>query len=78
MQIGELNKEIGLALKTSPDEAVTEELKRARAILQGHGPGGDLRKLCKQASPFLLSLMVGRRTNVVTLQVITFTHTSQF
>lgn len=70
MQITELNKEIEQALKSSRDEAVTEELKRARAVVQGHGPGGDLRKLCKQTQPFLLSLMVGKRANVVTLQVL--------
>ena len=69
VQITELSKEIDVALQNSTDITVTEELQRARAIVQGHGPGGDLRKLCKQNSPFLLSLLLGKRTNVVTLQV---------
>ena len=69
VQITELSKEIDVALQNSTEITVTEELQRARAIVQGHGPGGDLRKLCKQNSPFLLSLLLGKRTNVVTLQV---------
>lgn len=69
MQISELRKEIGLALEESSDDAIVDDLHRAKAIIEGHGPGGDLRKLCKRKTPALLSLLVGARTNVVTLQV---------
>ena len=48
---------------------VVDELRRAKGVVEGHGPGGDLRKLCKQKSPALLRLLVGARTNVVTIQV---------
>ena len=68
-QVTELRKEIALALDESTDDAIVEELRRAKGIVEGHGPGGDLRKLCKQKTPALLSLLVGARTNVVTLQV---------
>lgn len=36
---------------------------------QGHGPGGDLRKLLKQKLPALLGLLLGSCTNVVAVQV---------
>ena len=36
---------------------------------QGHGPGGDLRKLLKQRLPTLLRLLLGAKTNVVAVQV---------
>lgn len=42
---------------------------------QGHGPGGDLRKLLKQQLPALLRFLLGPRTNVVATQVRYFRHT---
>ena len=38
-------------------------------ILQGHGPGGDLRKLLKQQQPSLLAWLLGPRTNVISVRV---------
>lgn len=67
-QVTELRKEIMLALQETSDDNTVEVLHKAKAIVEGHGPGGDLRKLCKQRTPALLSLLVGARTNVVTLQ----------
>jgi len=69
LQITEIRKELALALKSDSPQECLVEVQRAKAIVEGHGPGGDLRKLCKQRAPALLSLMVGARTNVVTLQV---------
>ena len=40
-----------------------------RRVLEGHGPGGDLRKLLKQPTPALLKLLLGQHCNVMTLQV---------
>lgn len=36
---------------------------------QGHGPGGDLRKLLKQKLPALLSWLLGANISVVTTRV---------
>lgn len=44
---------------------ILDELKTAKMILQGHGPGGDLRKLQKQKQPSLLAWLLGPRTNVI-------------
>ena len=38
-------------------------------ILQGHGPGGDLRKLLKQKQPSLIAWLLGPRTNVISARV---------
>ena len=46
------------------------DLKLAKAVLEGHGPGGDLRKLLKQPTPALLKLLLGQHCNVMTLQVL--------
>ena len=69
MKISELRTEIAIALEEATNDSAIEDLQRAKAIIEGHGPGGDLRKLCKRKTPALLSLLVGARTNVVTLQV---------
>ena len=48
---------------------ILDELKNPKMILQGHGPGGDLRKLLKQKQPSLLSWLLGPRTNVISVRV---------
>ncbi|KAK9818394.1 hypothetical protein WJX72_011969 [[Myrmecia] bisecta] len=67
-------KQLQKAVKKARDELSeddtheAEELRLAKAILEGHGPGGDLRKLLKQRTPLLLRLLLGQHTNVITLQ----------
>lgn len=56
-------------MKRAADDSTLEELGRAKAVLEGHGPGGDMRKLLKQPTPALLTLLLGRHCNLVTLQV---------
>lgn len=48
---------------------ILDELETSRMILQGHGPGGDLRKLLKQQQPSLLAWLLGPRTNVISVRV---------
>ena len=48
---------------------ILDELKASKMILQGHGPGGDLRKLLKQKQPSLLAWLLGPRTNVISARV---------
>lgn len=48
---------------------ILDELETPRMILQGHGPGGDLRKLLKQQQPSLLAWLLGPRTNVISVRV---------
>ena len=48
---------------------VLDELQAAKMILQGHGPGGDMRKLLKQKQPSLISWLLGPRTNVISTRV---------
>lgn len=45
-----------------------ELITAASDVLRGLGPGGDLRKLLPVKIPWLLSALVGRHINVVTLQ----------
>ena len=66
-----LRQDIQRALKQSDDSHALAELKLAKAVLEGHGPGGDLRKLLKQPTPALLKLLLGQHCNVMTLQVPT-------
>ena len=68
-QVKLLKSSISRDLKLATDEAAIEELTKAKAVLEGHGPGGDLRKLLKQPTPALLKLLLGQHCNVVTLQV---------
>lgn len=68
-QVKLLKTSISKGLKTATDEATLDELNRAKGVLEGHGPGGDLRKLLKQPTPALLKLLLGQHCNVVTLQV---------
>ncbi len=56
-------------MKRAADDNALEELGRAKAVLEGHGPGGDMRKLLKQPTPALLTLLLGQQCNLVTLQV---------
>ena len=64
-----LQTDILRALKAAEDEDAAAEAARAKAVLEGHGPGGDLRKLLKQPTPALLRMLLGPKVNVVTLQV---------
>ena len=64
-----LQTDIRRALKAAEDEDAAAEAGRAKAVLEGHGPGGDLRKLLKQPTPALLRMLLGPKVNVVTLQV---------
>ncbi len=48
---------------------ILDELKTAKMILQGHGPGGDMRKLLKQKQPSLVAWLLGPRTNVISARV---------
>ena len=51
------------------ESAVTGRvLATAAAVLEGHGPGGDLRKLLPRRPPALLRALLGPSVNVVTLQ----------
>ena len=63
-----LQKDIRRALKGAETDAVAAEAARAKAVLEGHGPGGDLRKVLKQPMPALLRMLLGPKVNVVTLQ----------
>ncbi|KAJ9516169.1 hypothetical protein QJQ45_024600 [Haematococcus lacustris] len=44
---------------------VLQELKAARGVVEGLGPGGDLRKFCKPKVPLLLQLLLGDKVSVV-------------
>ncbi len=68
-QVKLLRQDIQRALKQADDSSALAELKLAKAVLEGHGPGGDLRKLLKQPTPALLKLLLGQHCNVMTLQV---------
>eukprot|EP00798_Chlamydomonas_sp_ICE-L_P022842 gene22842-30016_t len=46
-------------------EEATKNLKEAKDIIQGLGPGGDLRKFCKPKTPMALRIMLGDKINVV-------------
>ena len=67
-QVRLLENDIRRASKAADCEASATEVGRARAVLEGHGPGGDLRKLLKQTTPALLRMLLGPKINVVTLQ----------
>ncbi|KAK9906837.1 hypothetical protein WJX75_008890 [Coccomyxa subellipsoidea] len=63
-----VKSDISRAIKRAADDSTLEELGRAKAVLEGHGPGGDMRKLLKQPTPALLTLLLGQQCNLVTLQ----------
>ncbi|KAK9798540.1 hypothetical protein WJX73_001107 [Symbiochloris irregularis] len=65
-EVKQLQTDLKRALDETGDGDGVEELLRAKATLQGHGPGGDLRKLNKQKLPALLRLLLGSRISVVT------------
>eukprot|EP00195_Chlamydomonas_chlamydogama_P011102 CAMPEP_0202891522 /NCGR_PEP_ID=MMETSP1392-20130828/1564_1 /ASSEMBLY_ACC=CAM_ASM_000868 /TAXON_ID=225041 /ORGANISM="Chlamydomonas chlamydogama, Strain SAG 11-48b" /LENGTH=393 /DNA_ID=CAMNT_0049575303 /DNA_START=71 /DNA_END=1252 /DNA_ORIENTATION=- len=44
-------------------------LKEARNVIQGLGPGGDLRKFCRPKVPLMLRLLLGDKVNVVAFRV---------
>ena len=67
-----LRQDILRAIKQTDDSSTLSELKLAKAVLEGHGPGGDLLKLLKQPTPALLKLLLGQHCNVMTLQVTSF------
>ena len=67
-QVRLLENDIRRASKAADCEVSATEVGRARAVLEGHGPGGDLRKLLKQTTPALLRMLLGPKINVVTLQ----------
>ena len=69
MQVKLLRQDILRAIKQTDDSSTLGELKLAKAVLEGHGPGGDLCKLLKQPTPALLKLLLGQHCNVMTLQV---------
>ena len=76
MQVKQLQKTVEKALDAARDaeedacgDEVISELKHARAVVHGHGPGGDMRKLIKSRNPKLLTLLLGANTRVVTMQV---------
>jgi hypothetical protein len=69
LQVKLLRQDIQRALKQADDSSALADLKLAKAVLEGHGPGGDLRKLLKQPTPALLKLLLGQHCNVTTLQV---------
>ena len=64
-----MRQDILRAVKQTDDSSTLAELKLAKAVLEGHGPGGDLLKLLKQPTPALLKLLLGQHCNVMTLQV---------
>lgn len=67
-----MRQDILRAIKQTDDSSILAELKLAKAVLEGHGPGGDLLKLLKQPTPALLKLLLGQHCNVMTLQVSSF------
>lgn len=76
VQVKQLQNTIEKALEAARDadeeaaaDDVISELKHARAVVHGHGPGGDMRKLIKSRNPKLLTLLLGANTRVVTMQV---------
>ena len=58
------------AARRGPDAvpATGRVLATATAVLEGHGPGGDLRKLLPRRPPAFLAALLGPSVNVVTLQ----------
>mmetsp|Transcript_6251 Transcript_6251/g.17948 ORF Transcript_6251/g.17948 Transcript_6251/m.17948 type:complete len:389 (+) Transcript_6251:300-1466(+) len=58
------------ALKASGTEdfEAEEQLATATSVMRGMGPGGDLRKLLKVKNPLILTVLLGRHINVLTMQ----------
>ena len=69
LQVRLLQTDIRRALRAAEDGDAAAEAAHAKAVLEGHGPGGDLRKLLKQPAPALLRMLLGPKVNVVALQV---------
>ncbi|KAG2453171.1 hypothetical protein HYH02_002495 [Chlamydomonas schloesseri] len=49
-------------------DAVLATVQEAREVVTGMGPGGDLRKFCKPRNPWLVSLLLGDKINLVALR----------
>jgi hypothetical protein len=47
---------------------VLKQLENAQSVLHGNGPGGDLRKYTKVKKPWLLDLLIGPSSNVVSIR----------
>ena len=69
LQVHLLQKDIQRAQANAIDDEAAAAVGRAKTVVEGHGAGGDLRKLCKQKTPALLRMLLGSKVNVVTLQV---------
>ncbi|KAK3274351.1 hypothetical protein CYMTET_17467 [Cymbomonas tetramitiformis] len=57
-------------LELSPDDyEAWENIEKARFIIEGGGPGGDLRKLLPAPrNPAIIRLLLGKNTNIITLR----------
>ncbi|KAG1676071.1 hypothetical protein FOA52_014936 [Chlamydomonas sp. UWO 241] len=51
--------------KAAKDEATLEQIREARGVIRGMGPGGDLRKYMKPKVPFMLRMVLGTKVNVI-------------
>ncbi|KAF5842206.1 TMPIT-like protein [Dunaliella salina] len=72
LQIKSLQQAISDAKKKAlshPDVGVAREvlaeLQQAQQVVEGLGPGGDLRKFCKTKHPALLRLLMGDKVSVI-------------
>eukprot|EP01026_Neomeris_dumetosa_P021553 TRINITY_DN1881_c0_g1_i1.p1 TRINITY_DN1881_c0_g1~~TRINITY_DN1881_c0_g1_i1.p1 ORF type:complete len:374 (-),score=46.18 TRINITY_DN1881_c0_g1_i1:129-1250(-) len=61
-------KDLEATLKQSKRPELLEDVDQCKKILRGRGPGGDLRKLCQPKNPALLTLLLGSKTDVITLR----------
>lgn len=60
------------AAKALPDKDACKDalllLKQAKDVVNGLGPGGDLRKFCKPRNPMLVRLLLGDKVNMVAIR----------
>lgn len=54
--------------KGAAQAEVLDQLRAARDVVQGLGPGGDLRRFCKPKNPMLLQLLLGNKVSLVTFR----------
>lgn len=75
VQIKSLQQSISASEKAAKglsDKEVAKEslavLKQAKDVVNGLGPGGDLRKFCKPRNPLLVRLLLGDKVNMVAIR----------
>lgn len=75
LQIKSLQQSIGAAEKAAKSLSNKDEskdalalLKQAKDVVNGLGPGGDLRKFCKPRNPMLVRMLLGDKVNMVAIR----------